>query len=666
MPSFFAKKSRCLLLLVTLVCACDPAFDTNSAIDGKPRSTSNWPSYGGPGGTKYADLAEINKSNVKALTTAWVYRTGDVSTVFQATPILHEGQLVLCSPHNKVIALDPLTGAQLWTHDPKVDTKQEVANEFNCRGVASWGRATDTHCSSRIFTATNDARLIALDAISGTICAEFGNSGTISLSEGVGTLRYPGEYQVTSPPAVVGDVIVVGSAISDGNRVEAPSGVVRGYNVHNGALLWAFDLAPPNYDYRNRPVSTAGYALGTPNVWSAMTVDAERDMIFLPTGNPAPDYDRPDTQDLSHYGSSVIALKASTGKVIWTFQTVLNDLWDFDVPSQPVLAELNLNGNKVPTVIQSTKMGFVFVLHRDTGEPVIDVEYREVPVTGPLADQLSSVQPFPPAAFQVSRAYEKGQSLLGLCDSLDAESVAGPIYTPITEQWTIGLPSNMGATNWGGIAVDSERGLIAVHTNSVPFRTKLIKRTQAEPYLTAINDSATSDAKREQAKDEFRERFQLEAHYEVAPQVGSNYLMARHAYLDPTLGVPCSGTPMAEMMVIDVAAQTQVWRRPHGTVRDMAYLPLNWGVPGVGGPLMTQSGLIFIGGAAEKAIRAYDTATGEELWHHRLPYPGNATPMTYTVTTDAGPKQFVVIAAGGDARTGIGGDGDTLVAFALP
>jgi quinoprotein glucose dehydrogenase len=259
-----------------------------------------------------------------------------------------------------------------------------------------------------------------------------------------------------------------------------------------------------------------------------------------------------------------------------------------------------------------------------------------------------------------------GGSLLGLCDGLDEQSVSGPVYTPITEQWTIGLPSNMGAINWGGIAVDAQRGLIAVHTKSVPFRTKLIPRSAVADVIEILKDDATPPAEWEAAWQQVRKDFDLPEEVEVAEQRGADYLMARHPYLDPYLGAPCAGAPMGEMMVIDLQRETQVWRRPHGTLRDFALLPLHWGVPGVGGPLITSAGLIFIGGAAEKAIRAYDIDSGDELWHHRLPHPGNANPMTYEVNTPTGAKQFVVIAAGGDARVGTGGVGDYLVGFALP
>jgi quinoprotein glucose dehydrogenase len=668
-PDCDAQTMRSRLLLAPCwlcLLACEPSFDDYSASEAVPRTTSSWSSYGGPGGRKFAPVEEIDRRNVGDLEPAWVYRTGDLADVFQATPVLVEGQLVFCSPFNKLIALDPSTGGELWAFDPEIDRALRPANEFNCRAVSPWQGNSSDECAPRIFMATNDSRLIAVDAASGAPCTDFGRSGEVDLSEGVGGLLWAGEYQVTSPPAVTDDAVIVGSAISDGNRVHAPSGVVRAFDPRTGKLLWAFDLAPPDFDYANSPTSERGYALGTPNVWSAMSVDEERDMVFLPTGNPSPDYARTGEVDMAYYGSSVVALRASTGEVLWHFNTVIKDFWDFDVPSQPVLADLRIGGEVVPTVIQATKMGHVFVLHRETGEPVVDVTYRDVPRSGPMKDQMSPVQPFPPEAFQLSRSYVKGDSVLGLCDDLDATSTTGPVFTPIGEQWIIGLPSNMGSTNWGGLAVDEARGLIAVNTNSVPFRTKLIARADAVDLLRILEDPASSPEARRDARREFDERFDLPPGAELAPQHGTDYLMSRHVYLDPLVGIPCGGLPLAEMMVIDVDARTQTWRRPHGTVRDMAFLPLSWGAPGMGGPLITASGLVFIGGASEKALRAYDLETGAELWSHRLPNPANATPMSYVVERIEGDKQFVVVAAGGDARAGIGGQGDYLIGFALP
>ncbi len=639
--------------MLLLLCACEPPFEAYLANENAPmrtRSTSSWDSYGGPGATKYAALEGITKTNVGELRIAWTYRTGDTARVFQNTPILVNGQLVVCSPHNVVIALDPLTGGELWRFDPGIRAGR-YGNEINCRGVAQWHGGDRGHCAARILLATNDARLIALSADTGKKCENFGASGEVNLQRGVGSLRWPGEYQVVSPPAVVANVVVVGSAISDNQRIDAPSGVVRGFDARTGALVWAFDLAPPDFDRGRHPVSDAGYALATPNVWTSLTVDEARDMVFLPTGNPAPDYFRSGRPDMDYYGSALVALRGSTGEYLWHFNTVINDFWDFDVPSAPSLLDLTIDGKRVPALVQSTKMGFVFVLNRLTGEPLIDVEYREVPRFGPLASQLSPVQPFPPDAFRLSRSYVPGGSWLELVGDCGDGNVSGPVYTPITEKWTIGLPSNMGATNWGGVAVDPERGLVAVRTNHVAYRTRLIAREDAEPFF---NNGELAD------EDGFRARFDLPDDAEIGMQRGTAYLMARHMS-------PCAGLPAGELVVLSIPQQRQLWRRPHGGTRDIIGLDFSVGLPGVGGPLVTASGLIFVGGVAERAIRAYDLDTGDLLWHHRLPFPGNATPMSYQVTDEHEKrKQMVIIAAGGDARSPFGGVGDYLVAFALP
>ena len=650
--------------------ACDePDFDAYLSAPGgaaEARVTTPWPAVSGPGAAKFSALTQLTPRNVERLSLAWTFRTGDPGRVLQVTPILVDGRLVLCTPHNQVVALDPATGAELWRFDARIPS-HDYGNVANCRGVSQWQDPSLASCPSRIFMATNDARLLALDAASGEPCGAFGTDGEVDLKSGVGELRFPGEYQVVVPPAVVGDVVVTGASIADNQRTDAPSGVVRGYSARSGRLLWAFDLAPPGYDYQRLPVSDAGYALGTPNVWTAMVADEARDIVYLPTGNPAPDYARAAEPAMAHYGSAVVALRGATGEYLWHFNTVLNDLWDFDVPSTPSLVDLTLDGKTVPALIQSTKMGFVFVLNRETGEPLMDVTLEPVPQRGPLAARLSPVQPFPPDAFRVSRSYEPGGSVFGLCDELEAGSVIGPVYTPITEQWTVGLPSNMGATNWGGVAVDAGRGLVVVNTNSVPFRTRLIAKSDARDLLDRIDDPGLDADGYAEVLRSFYERFELPEGTEVARQRGTDFIMARHVMLDPFVSLPCAGFPLAELMVLDLHSQSQLWRRPHGTLQDAAGLPVRVGASGMGGSLVTATGLIFIGAASERAFRAYSLEDGELLWQHRLPFPGNANPMTYeVVAADGSRRQFVVIAAGGDARAGVGGTGDYIVAFTLP
>lgn len=651
------------------------ALQVPDETEATARVTSPWPSHAGPGSARFTDVALISKENVQRLKPAWTFRTGDANEIFQNTPILAGGLLVVCSPFNKVSALDPLTGAKVWAYDPEI-ARARYPNLANCRALAQWSDSeaatqvepvgqTVNACVNRLFMATNDARLIALDGLTGIVCAEFGSGGEIDLRAGVGQLSWDQEYQVSSPPAVVGDVVVVGSAVADNQRIDAPSGVVRGYDVRSGKLVWAFDLAPPDFDYSTGLVSEAGYALGTPNVWSGFAVDQPRDMVFLPTGNPAPDYARNPGLDMAHYGSSVVALRGSTGELIWHFKTVERDFWDFDVPSIPSLVDLQLAGRSVPALIQSTKMGFIFLLNRETGEPLIEVERREVPRFGPLKDQLSPTQPFPPDAFQVSRRYEKGQSPMGLCSSVEEESQVGEIYTPITEQWTIGLPSNMGATNWGGVAVDAQRGLIALHSNNLAYRTKLLDKSNApSQLLETMGDVDRPISERRAAYEAYRAAFKIGDDVELGVQAGADYAMARHVSFDPYLGlVPCGGFPLGEVMVIDINEQRQRWRRPHGNFPAKVF---SIGSPQNGGPLLTTTGVFFLGSLFESTLFAYDVDNGELLWQHALPAPGNATPMSYAVKDDEGnAKQFVVIAAGGDTRSPLSASSDYIVAFAI-
>jgi len=377
-------------------------------------ASTEWVAYGGDaGGQRHASVGLVTPENVGSLGHAWTYRHGDVSdgahgipstTAFQNTPILVDGTLYFCTPFNRVIALEPATGAERWAFDPEIDLGGRYANQLVCRGVALWRDETageDAPCRTTIFTATNDARLIALDAATGTRCAGFGGDGEsregeVDLNEGPGDQAWKGEYQVTSPPVVVGDLVVVGSAIGDNQRIDAPSGVVRAFDARSGQLRWAFDLAPPGFDYATGLTSESGYALGTPNVWAPMSVDEERALVFVPTGNAAPDYYHGARSEMNYYGSSVVALHAGTGEVAWHFQTVHDDLWDFDVPAQPSLTTIDIDGRPRDAVVQTTKMGLIFVLDRETGEPLHEVVERPVPTAGAVPGEVvSPTQPFP-------------------------------------------------------------------------------------------------------------------------------------------------------------------------------------------------------------------------------------------------------------------------------
>ena len=643
------------LLVATLLgfAACEAP----GSHEARPGDVSGWPSYGGEEGRRFVAADEITPRNVGDLAVAWVHHHGDVSdgtgetrstTAFEATPILADGALYYCTPTNRVIALDAASGRELWAFDPGVDRSGRYANQLVCRGVESWLDGVleaDAACRRRIFTATNDGRLLALDAARGVPCADFGAGGSVDLKDGVGDIAWQGEYQVTSPPAVAGDLVVVGSAVADNQRTGAPSGVVRAYGARTGALRWAFDLAPPGYERTPQNTSARGWALGTPNVWAPMVVDAARDLVFLPTGNPTPDYFRGPSR-LDYYGSSVVALRASTGEVVWRFQTVHHDLWDFDVPAQPTLASMRHEGREIPVVIQATKMGLLFVLNRETGEPVFGVEERPVPQDGVAGEALSPTQPFPrappplvPHGLSPDQAWGLTPFDRGACrEALEALRFDG-IYTPPTLQGSLMYPGNAGGSNWGGVAVEPARGLLVANTMNLAWAVRLFP-------------SAAFERERAAAPGQ-----------EVSPQRGTPYGMHRWPLLSP-LGVPCNPPPWGTLAAVDLARGTIAWQVPFGTVRDIAPLPIPWrvGVPNLGGPLVTASGLVFIGAAMDDYLRAFDLATGEELWKGRLPAGGQATPMSYRLRED-GP-QYVVIAAGGHARarTHLG---DALVAYTL-
>jgi len=647
-------------LMATIWIGCSPA---ELPLPQQPvRITSEWPHYGGDlGGQRHMEGAILDRDNVDALAPAWTYRHGDVSgkedeipstTAFENTPILVDGTLYFCTPFNRVIALDPATGTERWVHDPEIDLSGRYANQLICRGVTAWkdDAARDAApCRQTIFTATNDARLIALDAKTGERCSAFGAGGELDLNAGTGEQKWKGEYQVTSPPVVVGDVVVVGSAVSDNARIDAPSGVVRGFDARSGDLRWAWDLAPPGFDYETGLVSEAGYALGTPNVWAPMSVDAERGLVIVPTGNSAPDYYHGERSEMNHYGSSVVALEGATGRVVWNFQTVHSDLWDFDIPAQPTLTTIEIDGEARDAVVQATKMGLLFVLDRETGEPLLGLEERPVPTAGAVPGEvISPTQPFPGIPILVRDEISPDDAWgvtpwdRGRCRDAIASLRFDGMYTPPSIEGTIMYPGNAGGSNWGGIAVDPARQWAFVRSSDLAWVVRMIPR------------------------DEFQGEIDADRNHEYGPQLGTPYGMRRDMLVSP-LGLPCVPPPWGTLSAVDLRTGKILWQVPHGSVRDLAPvpIPLTWGVPGLGGPIVTDAGLVFIAAALDDYLRAFDVETGEELWKGRLPAGGQATPMSYRVEFEDGTvRQYVLIAAGGHARSG-SRLGDSIVAFAI-
>ena len=628
------------------------------SIDGRAESVRDapsalgvgWGAYGGDeGGNRYSAADQITRDNVSDLEPAWIHRTAAFEgreaarhrASFQTTPILVDDALILCSQFNEIIAIDPGTGALKWEYDPQVPIDGRPANEFACRGVVHFARAETGEdgpalCQSRAIMGTVEAQLIAVDSKTGEPCADFGEDGRVQIEPSL-SLRWPGEFQITSAPVVFENVVITGTSIGDNLRTDAPLGTVHAFDASTGAPLWKYNPIPWNADGDTR--------IGHANVWSTMSVDSERGLVFLPTSTASPDYFGGDRPGDNENANSVVALNAMTGETVWAYQIVHHDVWDYDLPAQPGLFEIWQDGAARDVVVQVTKMGLIFVLDRDTGEPVIPVEERPVPQGGVDGEILSPTQPFPvrpepvvPSTLDPGKAF--GVTLwdkMACTGKLKALRQDG-LYTPPTVEGTLAYPFTGGGANWGSAAFDPSRNLLVINMNNVAQSVHMHPNAEA------------------------REATEIDHDAEFAPMEGAPYGMSRQPIFSP-LGLPCSSPPWGVIAGVDIARGEIVWRRPFGTTRDLAPggLALKLGTPNFGGPVITKGGLIFIGAAMDDYLRALDVETGDELWKGRLPAGGQATPMTYNWQG----KQYVVIAAGGHGKSGTR-IGDHVVAFALP
>jgi len=620
---------------------------------------SDWPAYGhDAGGSHYSPLSQINRDNVKQLRAVWTYRTGHLADVsraaetleFEATPIMVDDTLYLSTPFNRVIALDAQTGAERWTFDPKLDLSIPYAEGFTSRGVSTWldrTRTAGAPCRRRIFVATNDGRLIALDGVTGKTCTDFGKDGQIELTRGVGSFR-PGEYHFTSPPAIVGDLVVVGSTIDDALRADAPSGVVRAFDARTGTMRWSWNPIPHEQTDPAWKTWKAGSAsrTGAANVWSVMSVDAGRNLIFLPTSCPSPDFYGGERLGDNLYSNSVVALHASSGKVAWYFQVVHHDVWDYDVPAQPVLLNVRRGGREIPAVAVTTKMGHVFLLNRETGKPLFPVEERRVPQGAAPGEELSPTQPFPVLPPPLDPETLTSEDVWGIteedrrwCRERIESLRSDGIFTPPSLQGSVIYPGNIGGVAWGGASVDPQHSILIANTNRFPFIITLIPRDRYEAEKKANPNS------------------------DITPQTGTPYGMRRDI-LRTRSGVLCNPPPWGTLSAVDLSSGKIRWQVPLGTIPSLAQVPGSsaWGSPNLGGSIVTAGGLVFIAAAMDQYLRAFDIESGKELWKASLPAGGQATPMTYQGRDG---KQYVVIAAGGHGRLGTT-LGDYVIAFALP
>ncbi len=639
-----------------------------------------WLHYGGDaGGTHYSPLRQVDRSNVGQLELAWSYRTGELDAhperrrfaSFHATPLMLPaaagGSLVFCTPFNRIIALDPATGEERWAYDSELELGP-IGTRYNCRGIAYWADPVAPEgaaCAHRLFMGTGDLRLIAVDARDGKPCAGFGASGEVDvrplvLAEAEAKARRigrpanyrHGDVQFPSPPLVAGDVVLLGSANNTKfRRNDGPSGAVRAFDLRTGELRWTFDPVPrnPGDPQAANWTPEALAVTGAANVWSMMSYDAARGLVFLPTASASPDFYGGTRPGDNRYANSVVALRADTGEVAWHYQVVHHDVWDIDMPAQPILADIRREGRALASVVQLTKMGMIFVFDRVTGEPLFPIEERPVPQDGVPGERLSPTQPFPvrppplvtpgltPNAAWGFTFFDRGK-----CREMIAAGRSGEYYTPPSRAGTIVFPG-MGVNNWGGGAFDPDRSLLVVPVNRAPTVMQLIPVDEVDPEL--LNNPMAGLMGIPGRLD------------------GTPYAQVFKPLLSPLFS-PCNAPPWGELVAVDLAEGSIRWRVTLGVLDKLmpVPVPLRWGTPTAGGPIATAGGLIFIGATMDERFRAFDIDTGEQLWETATPTSSMATPMTYEV----GGRQFIVIASGGHMWQYAFKIEDYLVAYALP
>ena len=645
--------------------ACSSRGSSGASGSGQPAPTipaavaAGWPAYGGdPGGTRYSPLTQISPANVDRLQVAWIFRTGELGkgvedwprSAFEATPILYDGTLYFTTPSTNVVAVDAASGALRWRHDSHNDNGLHYSDGVS-RGVSLWldpSAVPGTECRARIYAPTLDGRLLALDAAGGRPCEDFGDHGSLDLLQGVRYHEKPDErwrdYLVTSPPAIVDGKLILGSSVGDNRAVNLELGTVRAFDARTGRLLWSWDPIPrdssnPMYSQWS---AQGAKVTGAANAWAPLSVDSTRHLVFVPTGSASPDFFGGERPGDDRWADSVVALDADSGKLVWGRQLVHHNLWDYDVASQPTLVELTHDGRRIPAVIQASKTGFLYTLNRETGDPIFPIVEKAVAQDAVPGEVPSATQPYPVAPPALVRqdpvtardAWGVAWLDTRACRKQIEADRSGGIFQPPSTKESIQFPGNAGGANWGGIAFDSQRQLAVVNTINLPFLVALVPRRQVE--------SEMRDPK-------YRG-------WEFGQMTGTPYAMRRRAFLS-SLGIPCVKPPWGTLAAIDMVHGTIKWQVPLG---ESPLLHLNLGMPGLGGPVITASGLVFIAASLDDRMRAFDIDTGKVLWQAKLPAGGQATPMTYSI----GGRQYVVIAAGGykDAST----RGDYVIAYALP
>ena len=674
LPATGAAPALGAVLAITVVALAWAVFNDPQEINGTLKSDevttsasstipdADWPAYGrNQEGQRYSPLKQINDKNVAQLKEAWTFQTGDVKRptdpgeiTNEVTPIKIRDTLYLCTAHQQLFALDAATGKQKWKFDPRLDTNPSFQH-VTCRGVSYHEATADnanpdvvSDCPRRIILPVNDGRLFAINADNGQLCESFANKGILNLQTNM-PVTTPGMYEPTSPPIITDKVIVIAGAVTDNFSTREPSGVIRGFDVNSGKLLWAFD--PAAKDPNIIPGDEHHFTLNSPNSWAPAAYDAKLDLVYLPMGVTTPDiWGGNRTPEQERFASSIVALNATTGKLAWSYQTVHHDLWDMDMPSQPTLADITVNGQTVPVVYAPAKTGNIFVLDRRDGKLVVPAPEKPVPQGAAKGDYVTPTQPFSDLSFRpkkdLSGADMWGATLYDqmVCRIIFHNLRYEGIFTPPSEQGTLVFPGNLGMFEWGGISVDPNRQVAIANPMALPFVSKLMPRGPGNPM------EPPKDAKGSGSESG------------IQPQYGVPYGVTLNPFLSP-FGLPCKQPAWGYISAVDLKTNEVVWKKRIGTVRDSSPLPLPFkmGMPMLGGPISTAGNVLFIGATADNYLRAYNMSNGEKLWEARLPAGGQATPMTYEVNG----KQYVVISAGGHGSFGTT-MGDYIVAYALP
>ncbi len=640
-------------------------------LAGTQLAAQDWLHYGGDaGGSNYSGLDQINRENVANLELAWQFSAAEIAEYperrlmlgFNGQPLLlpeDAGQsLVMCTALNRIVALDPVTGAERWKYDPEIDIGPP-SDRLICRGLAyrkDDAVAAGKACRHSLYMGTKDLRLVAVDALTGIPCAGFADNGELNLMPDIhGDIPELniGDVQFIAPPVVVGHTLITGFADNTKFwRMDSPSGAVRAYDARNGELRWIFDPVPRNAG-DPEAASWDPEALqktGGANAWAMISVDEARNMVFVPTATAGPNNYGGERIGENRYANSVVALDAATGNVVWHFQMVHHDVWDLDIPSQPILVDIQKDGETIPVVIQLTKMGLVFVLHRETGVPVFPVEERAVPTDGVVPGEvLSPTQPFPVVPEPLGKVGITLDDAWGYtaidrsgCRSEMEKFRLGGLYTPPTLQGTLMMPG-ASINNWGGAAYDPATNLLVLPISQAPTFLRMFVTADIPP--------------------EVLDKPRIGPIGPPTPIAGSDYAYQMAPLLSMFM-TPCVAPPWGELAAMDMETGELRWRHPLGVIDKLARmpLPLEWGTPLAGGPIVTASGLIFIGATGDERFRAFDIETGEKLWETFIPSAAMANPISYEIDG----KQYIAVMAGGHMFKYSLNIADYLVVFTLP